>query len=287
MSSLLVACEKEIEFSEEISSPKITVNSGFMPDSLWKVEISRSLSIIDNGQLSDIENANVSIVGSDGSSIVLNYDSQNKYYTSNSLVATNINYIINVSAPNFNDVSASGFAPSPININNVNKTIQSISDETIYNFRITFNDPPSSEDFYMIEINKQEVYYIYDVDSTILDSTSFENPTSLSSRDVSADQREEFTNQITFSDQLFNGQEKTLSVMTYDYIFDIGSLADKTNYEIKLYRLSKDYYLYKRSILAYRNVTGNPFAEPVRVFINVEGGFGIFAGLSYSNFLVE
>ena len=39
---------------------------------------------------------------------------------------------------------------------------------------------------------------------------------------------------------------------------------------------SEDYYMYKKTFNVYQSVRGNPFAEPVQVFSNIENGYGIF-----------
>ena len=51
--------------------------------------------------------------------------------------------------------------------------------------------------------------------------------------------------------------------------------------------VSEGQYRYTRSVdLQYEN-DGNPFAEPVQVYTNVENGFGIMAGSSASQVVVD
>jgi hypothetical protein len=77
----------------------------------------------------------------------------------------------------------------------------------------------------------------------------------------------------TFSDE-FSDKEK-ISIGT-GYEFKKGSQAFVTLYTIDL-----AYYDYLQSVEAARNANGNPFAQPATIKSNVQGGFGIFTGLSY------
>jgi hypothetical protein len=51
----------------------------------------------------------------------------------------------------------------------------------------------------------------------------------------------------------------------------------------ELRSISKEYYDYQTSLNEYWNADGNPFAQPVQVFTNIENGFGIFAGFGKSS----
>lgn len=71
-----------------------------------------------------------------------------------------------------------------------------------------------------------------------------------------------------------------------DVRFD-GGIGEVTNacartlsngYTAGLEIMSESYYRYIRSLMILEENRGNPFAEPARVFSNVEGGIGIFAG---------
>ena len=54
----------------------------------------------------------------------------------------------------------------------------------------------------------------------------------------------------------------------------------KNTYEVILYHIEEAYYKYLRSIKDARDANGNPFAQPPGIKSNVQGGKGIFTGLS-------
>lgn len=75
---------------------------------------------------------------------------------------------------------------------------------------------------------------------------------------------------LIFTDEGFSGGEYQLRCYTY------YSLNEGHTLEVELYQLSKDAFLYDRSLEQYYNAIDNPFAEPVTVHSNVPGGFGVF-----------
>jgi hypothetical protein len=240
-----------------------------------------------NASLSSIKNATVSISGSDGSSILLSYDAQNDVYLSSSVIKENIVYSIFAQAPNFPDANASTETKSAINIISVDTSSRRIGDEIIRTFKIKFDDPSNNEDFYKVEIIKIQLSVNYDMNGNPIDTIFYPTPLFLNSTDLSADQSDEYSSAITFTDQLFNGQLKTFVCEASDYEYDFGPLPSDNFYVVFLSRLSSDFYLYQKTIMAYNNVVGNPFAEPVRVHSNVNGGFGIFGAKSSSYFLIQ
>ena len=53
---------------------------------------------------------------------------------------------------------------------------------------------------------------------------------------------------------------------------------------VYLHNISKSYYYYRTSLELYQSASGNPFAQPVQVYSNIENGFGVFAGSQISYF---
>lgn len=82
-------------------------------------------------------------------------------------------------------------------------------------------------------------------------------------------------------DDLFNGNLYNIDLTTWP--------IDTTNRDIRLVvkSISRDKYLFSKSINAYWNAEGNPFAEPVIVPTNVENGLGIFSIENSTEFIVE
>lgn len=74
---------------------------------------------------------------------------------------------------------------------------------------------------------------------------------------------------ILISDESFNGNKYNLRVGTYTDLLEVDA-------KVVLRSISKDYYLFSKSVELYRNANGNPFAEPVLLHSNVNNGYGLF-----------
>jgi hypothetical protein len=80
-----------------------------------------------------------------------------------------------------------------------------------------------------------------------------------------------------FNDDLFNGKTKEVSIF-----IPLGKIAgniqpfEPGKYYFSLQHHSRSSYLYKRSVDAYDRIgNNNPFAQPVLIYSNYKGGFGI------------
>jgi hypothetical protein len=94
------------------------------------------------------------------------------------------------------------------------------------------------------------------------------------------DESHNYGGKIYFDDLLFDGQTKTTEVGLYDYTF---YESDTVLLEVHLEQLDPSYYKYVVSNEAYQSAHNNPFAEPVQVYTNVSGGFGLFSSYSFSS----
>ena len=154
---------------------------------------------------------------------------------------------------------------------------------------LDFNDPESSQNYYLIETYSVNEYLViknsdtteYELDTTkqymILTDEVFQNGGS------------PWREQGLFNDILFNGQSKALELeIPYN-----KSTGFESGYEwsyktlgvrVYLHNISKSYYYYRTSLELYQSASGNPFAQPVQVYSNIENGFGVFAGSQINYF---
>lgn len=73
---------------------------------------------------------------------------------------------------------------------------------------------------------------------------------------------------MVFTDDAFNGTTYRVRVLADNY--------DRAPLRLEVYRLTEDAYRYALSRQAYEDAGDNPFAEPVNVHQNVDGGYGHF-----------
>ena len=76
---------------------------------------------------------------------------------------------------------------------------------------------------------------------------------------------------LLFTDKSFPGGTFQLRTYTYSYI------PDDAEIEVEILSITADAFLYKRSLEQYYEAVNNPFAEPVTVPSNIEGGYGFFS----------
>ena len=111
-----ISCEKIIPFSSDITESKLVVNSLFDNTQRWNIHVSKSLSVIDNAELSGVENASVIISDSVGNIIETLLHDSGGFYTGGTIPQTNNTYRIDVSANNFTSVYALETLPKNIAI---------------------------------------------------------------------------------------------------------------------------------------------------------------------------
>ncbi len=75
---------------------------------------------------------------------------------------------------------------------------------------------------------------------------------------------------LIFSDESFDGANFLARMYSY------GEVQEGREVVVELFHLTRDAYLFNRSLNQYNESIDNPFAEPVTVHTNVVGGYGVF-----------
>ncbi len=94
--------------------------------------------------------------------------------------------------------------------------------------------------------------------------------------------------EVLFSDDAYNGQKITLEIRISNYLRPSNPEdMEEIPYILVLNSVSKEYYLFHRSLKAYNSVEDNFFAEKVQIYNNIIGGYGLVAGYSSSNYCIN
>jgi hypothetical protein len=98
---------------------------------------------------------------------------------------------------------------------------------------------------------------------------------------------------IAFSDKTINGQKCNFTVtiggidLGLPFYNDDPDTNDPDNHKksvyFRLYSITEEYYKYLQTLNKYSKNYGNPLSDPVLVYSNVTGGYGIFAGAAVSS----
>ena len=285
-----ISCEKVIPFDGDVNTPKLVINSVFESDSTFKVHVSSSRSVIDTASFNNIDDAIVSIKDDNENIIETLNHIENGFYKGQTFPQENQTYILEVNHPDYADITASDSLPSPITINSVDtSTIIDPINGNRLQISMNFDDPENTQNYYLIETYSVNEYLLiknsdtieYELDTTkqfmVLTDEVFQNGGS------------PWREQGLFNDLLFNGQNKTLELEIpndswsgsedgYDWSYQTLTLR------LYLHNITLSYYYYRTSLELFQNASGNPFAQPVQVYSNIENGFGVFAGSQISFF---
>ncbi|MBW8048904.1 MAG: DUF4249 domain-containing protein [Cytophagales bacterium] len=268
----LFACEMIVDVDLPPYDSQLVANCFFNPDTLFEVHVSHSLGILDTGTLDNIENAKVEILENGQVISVLSHTGGGIYSSTGVYPSAGQPYSLKVEASGYESIGALDAVPLAIPIISVtlkDSVYVGELDGTYAETTIKFNDPVSADNFYAIEI--------WQYDSI----DGYRYTISLSTIDPSV-ANEQYSSRILFSDIIFDG--KTYDLKVY---FDSYILTQNRKLYVRLNSISKAYYLYNKSLRLHRQNQGNPFAEPVQVYGNIENGLGIFAGYSYDEVLVK
>jgi hypothetical protein len=242
------------------------------------VSLSLNRHILSDSPFQTIDNADV-VVQHQG--VVVNKLSRNEgfYFSSGWKPKIGETYEIVATTESFGSVSSSSFIPAPEKITKVEMIEGPVLShgEPDNTLRVTFTDTSTEANYYQITVATEDEYYNRELDEIVI-SRHF---IPLDSDDPVI--QNAILNQyegVLLKDILFNGKETTVSLKTSDpFLFQMPA-----DFIITLRTVSEDYYRYKSTYSLQLDTSGDPFAQPVNVYNNIENGFGIFAGFSQSEY---
>lgn len=313
---LLHACTQE-KMNIPDTGRKIVINGFLSSDSLLKVKISKSMYISDEGMYADsafysLKNANVSIYQDNKRIDSLYhipesnpwepdfYNPRNidtwfhfgNYLSKSIIPIPGKEYRIVVKAPRLPDATAKVTIPNLVTIEKVD-TMRFLTTEIpdlpwkeCMKFTIEFTDPANESNYYLFNIWKtpswdnQRNLTFYCDDPIVEEKIDFLSPHYY----IKTSSFWPYLG-VAFTDKVINGQKHSLDVtvlgidigMPFYFNGDDPDSHTKTIY-LKLYSITEECYLYIQALNLYNKNYGNPLANPVTVYSNINGGYGIFTG---------
>ena len=311
-------CEHVVQVELPNQEPKLVVNSIIHPDTTIWVTVSTTNPVLNNNDIKILKDADISLVEEDGTTYPLDLevvltdiflenerlDTSLVYYTDNSLYPDpGVSYHLEIQVPGFNSVQSGSqqiFRQVPVEVSEIDvlpSDVQNISpNPSEITATIQFEDNPGEENYYQLVVylkNENSAGNLNDGVEREWDLWPFEsNDPALINKfdeqlfDTDRDLTESFQYHAVFDDQSFNGKQKTISFTTSPFIL---REEDKYIVRIELRHITEELFLYHRSLrennenVEIANVE-LPISEPIRIFSNIEGGFGIFG--AYRGFSV-
>jgi hypothetical protein len=304
---LLTACQND-NLDIPDTGRKIVINGLITTDSLLNVRIGKSAYYNENTyvQYCDLDNAqayfylnslcidSLHFVSSlDYSDLIFFYPSN--YWSRNVFPLPGREYKVVAKAPGLPDATASTTVPDLIRIDGLDTTRILVAPNPYYpdlsNVRmickINFTDPGNEINYYLVTVCKISQYW-YTVISNIRIDT----------QDPIVEEKLANVNgvyAIAFPDKVINGKKCSLQFsidaneIGMPFVDDrprsdgIPYLDHKKVVYFRLYSITEGYYRYIQTLNLYKKNYGNPLTEPVMIYSNINGGYGIFTAAAVSS----
>jgi len=287
----LAACETVVDVPPPEHEPTLVAQGFFSADSLWVVRVSRSVRFTASGPPQLVDSATVKIMS--GNQVVARptRSDTGTYAATGRGAVEGQPYRLTVDAPGFPAIEGHDILPSPPPIASVQTTSVEPEDTTsrrqITRIDVTLDDPPGTDEFYgilvlqaRVRVNRQTgqvtplppSLFPFRSDDQALGESPLDALNTESTR-----YREAF-----FPDDPFDGTKRTLTfTIQYDAPRSGATVVIRRGFAVALLSVSEDFYRYWETANEQAIVNNNPFAEPLRVHSNLDGGLGVFAGFQY------
>ena len=311
---VLSGCEKEINLEHMRPEPKLVLNCLAVQGDTLSVELSRTWFYADN-KVKDIfvSGADVKLYVNDVfreslSEVAVKYEELDidavRYKSSSYIPVTGDRIRLVASRNGFKDVEAVTEVPRPCSVSGFELQQESVRDTTEWfddayihlaqnnTVCFTLHDEPGEDNYYLIYFRQGNIWG--GENDTVYSWYSFRPD--YGSEPVFAVQNSALDqifgydgvggyNGLAFSDELFDGKSYQFKI-PWKISLSYTQSVDYTPYIYRcyLYSVSRSYYNYMKTMndLYESGFVGDlaeiGFAEPVRIYSNVEGGTGILGG---------
>lgn len=236
-------------------------------DTTLQLLVANSLGILDKNDFEIPKEAIVHLYEDEQLLQTFNYNPVNSKFSASineGFGKAGSSYRLEISSSKYPSIKAEQVLPTAVpltsSILKPDGTISSDGDR-VDAIEIEFQDPADRENYYAIAAFRDTRFF----DGT--DTVSYTSKVYLDSNDPLVSYGEE--NSLIMPDKAFNGKKYKLLIYSYDEL-------DQGDLRLRFMTLTKDSYLFHRSMDDYYNAVDNPFAEPVNVHSNIENGHGIF-----------
>ena len=275
----MFSCETVVDVDLPDIPEKLVVNCLFETGKPFKVYVNHSVDILYNSDSSSVvDNAIVSLYGDDEPLGTISHQENGIYMNETLIPLPGVKYRIVVSAPGYDEVWAEDTVPEPTAIDSIDFDTSTYYDSEGIEYHrtgILFSDDPYSENYYEIIFQCFNTKYNY--------FFSY-GPRNDNDRIITNEGDEIFYSKIcVFSDELINGQQYWLRTIDTRKIWE-------EKYKINLMTISESMYRFRKSWIRhdyakYPDVFNQ--MEPVTLYTNINGGYGIFAGYSNSVYYIN
>lgn len=196
-------------------------------------------------------------------------------------------YKLKVSAPGFEEVTGQLVLPNVLSGMHASFTGKQTDPYTTEgSFSFTIQDNGAEDNYYFIQVFALDSLQRLMPNVTVREEKDDED----FSTDLNDIQLSSMYSQIyPFDDKTFNGRSFTTTHnIVYSYYYDGSGNNPKVKYlRAVVASITKDKFLFHKSIDTYYDTHDNPFSEPTRIQGNLKNGYGYFGGQTNSYFDIK
>ncbi len=288
---LITSCVKEVNLRDFADEDKLVISSYLTTDSCFKVYLSKTFNQIDTGMFF-IDGAEISIFDEYNTNIEnLIISETGTYISKNIKIEEGKKYTIktNYKEQEIWAKDSIPFASEIIELKFTGNIIYTDDGDNNLEIEITFTDDTNQSNYYEI------ASYIKCIDTTVFDNLwYYENEFNKyqkgyfeSNDEIILCEDYELTDIFSiniFSDNCFAGNIQKIKFYYSPTKLSGSNYINDHVLKIYLRTISKNYYLYKKSLTKHIEGQYSDFwygvANPINLYSNVNNGFGIFAGYS-------
>ena len=270
------ACELVVDIDVPFEGKQLTINSFFSPDSIWSATVSRNRFILDDDLFDRVSDAFVVVSDETGPVDTLEH-TFNGHYRSNGKPLPGKMYTISAFHPSNGTALGHSQVPPPTQIVDAGHENIMVENQQRTNFNVTFLDDPAATNYYEVfvlvgsesinPVTKELYKYFYPIHLETNDPV-------LANSNIRSGER------FLLKDVFYGGSEINLSFHTQWWIDHVAAI------HIIVRSVTEEYYKYMTTTNLQGETSGNPFAQPVNVYGNIENGFGIFAGINNTSKII-
>ena len=274
---IIQACTKIIDIDLPEHDEKIIVNSFFTDGRPVMVHLSKSISVLENS-IPLCENAFIQL--SENNTVIDTLNRSGDYYYSDVIPEVAKDYSLNISVPGMDSVICRDIIPVKTILQSyvLTKSVMTNEDGFVINeLQLNFHDS-AGPNFYEVELTAETLITEYNMGLWFMKNS---DPIITSTGLLDYDPKT-----LIFSDKMFDG--KSCSVKVY---FAIQSGEPDYRLKVIFRSVSESYFRYKEKQFAYlfslETDIFSGMSEPIQLFSNITGGYGIFAGYSSDNRTID
>lgn len=282
-------CESDVNYKGKESAPKMVLNSIIdCSESSHFVKISESVFVFSGQTPKSIDNPNLEMTVN-GLPVAITYDHSVKadnYYKFDAALLPDDKIEISGYSPAYGLVKGADQVPNPPQIVSVTPEWFTGTENGISYLRtkIKIKDRENEDNYYRIVIHEKTVFIENDPDEIDWVTSEIYLDQEILFKDISGTLGDTDTNLFAiFSDELFKDKEYSLNV--YIRKDNFSAWKAKQHVTVEIHSLSENLYRYLRSLELAENVDN--FSEPVKIFSNMNGGYGIIGTYTTDCIMIE